>query len=204
MNEIRLAQSSGYIFIVHTAMTPTQIEIVRDSFRLINGQSHEASRVFFDELFRLSPGLRHLFPSDMTSHRSKFVQMLAIVVRSLDRIATISEQIADLGRRHAGYDVEDEHYIVVGEAFTSMLSRLLGSDCTPEVKDSWSAAYDMIAYVMQKTSTVPSTAEAYFGSIIRGVLVSQYGVAIGFERAIGGRSQLTHGIDRTSQIARLS
>ncbi|MGB0087350.1 MAG: globin domain-containing protein [Rhodomicrobiaceae bacterium] len=203
MNDVRLAQSGGYIFIVHTAMTPTQVEIVQDSFRLLSGQSNEASRVFYDELFRLSPELRGLFPDDMTPHKAKFVQMLSTIVRSLDRIAAVSEHVADLGRRHMGYDVEDEHYAIVAEAFSSMLSRVLGPDLKPEISESWAAAYDMLAHVMQKASAVPAAAEAFFGSIIRSVLASQYGVGVGFDRTVAGRSQITHGIER-SQIARLS
>jgi hemoglobin-like flavoprotein len=203
MKDIRLAQSGGFIFIVHTAMTPTQVEIVQDSFRLLRGQSHEASRIFYEELFRLAPDLRRLFPDDMTSHRAKFVQMLATIVRSLDRVAMMSEHVIDLGRRHMSYDVEEEHYSIAGEAFLAMLSRVLGRDLTPEMNDSWAAAYDMLAHVMQEASIVPGTAEAFFGSIIRSVLASQYGVGIGFDKTVAGRSQITHGIER-SQIARLS
>ncbi len=77
------------------------------------------------------------------------------IVRSLDHIATISEDIADLGRRHMSYDVEDEHYAILGEALLTMLNRLLGPDLTPEISDAWAAAYDMIARVMQESSAVP-------------------------------------------------
>ena len=178
MSKIRLAQHGGYIFVVRTALTPSQVGIVQDSFKRIGPQATEISRIFYDELFRISPELRDLFPQDMSAHKSKFVQMLAGVVRSLDQIASISEELVDLGRRHMSYDVEDEHYAIVGEALLWTLNRVLGLEFTPEVRDAWASAYDMITRVMQEGSEASHTAEGFYGAIIRSVMTSQYGMAV--------------------------
>ena len=58
MSKIRLAQHGGYIFVVRTALTPTQVGIVQDSFKRVGPQANEASRLFYHELFRVSPDLR--------------------------------------------------------------------------------------------------------------------------------------------------
>jgi hemoglobin-like flavoprotein len=178
MSKIRLAQHGGYIFVVRTALTPAQVGIVQDSFKRIGPQAAEASRIFYDELFRISPELRDLFPDDLGAHKVKFVQMLAGVVRSLDQVATISEEIVDLGRRHMSYDVEDAHFALLGEALLWTLGRVLGSEFTPEVREAWVGAYDMIARVMQEASEVSHTAEGFYGAIIRSVMTSQYGISI--------------------------
>ncbi|WP_088343104.1 MULTISPECIES: globin domain-containing protein [Rhodomicrobium] len=178
MSRIRLAQYAGHIFLVRTAMTPAQVKIVQDSFRALAPKAAAASSFFYAELFRLSPGIRQLFPQDMAKHELKFLQMLATVVKALDKIETVSQELADLGRRHLSYDVEDEHYAAVGAALMSMLEELLGADCTPEIKDAWNAAYDMLARVMQDAAILPATAEAYFGGIIRSVIAAQYGLTL--------------------------
>lgn len=157
MSKIRLAQYSGYIFIVRTAMTPSQVALVQESFKHIGRQPHEAGRMFYDELFKLAPELQRLFPPDMSRHMLKFIQMLSTIVGSLDQIATISEEIVELGRRHMSYDVEDEHYAMLGEALMSTVDRLLGGGLTPAISDAWVAAYSMIARVMQESSAVPQT-----------------------------------------------
>jgi hemoglobin-like flavoprotein len=200
MSDIRLAQYAGYIFIVRTAMTPTQVEIVQDSFRLIGRQSHEASRVFYDELFRLSPEMRDLFPTDMSAHKDKFVQMLGTIVKSLNQIARVSDHVIDLGRRHMSYDIEEEHYPILGQALQTMLDRLMGHDFTPEVREAWHAAYDMLARVMQEASLVPNTAEGFYGNVIRSVLTSQYGATIAQDRNVAGRAPITHGIERGTVV----
>ena len=178
MSKIRLAQHGGYIFIVRTALTPTQVGIVQDSFKRIGPQATEASRIFYDELFRISPELRALFPDDLSAHKAKFVQMLAGVVRSLDQIAAISEELVDLGRRHMSYDVEDDHYAIVGDALLWTINRVLGVEFTPEARDAWASAYDMIARVMQEGSEVSHTTEGFYSAVIRSVMTSQYGMAV--------------------------
>jgi hemoglobin-like flavoprotein len=199
MSKIRLAQHGGYIFVVRTALTPAQVGIVQDSFRRIGPQAAEASRIFYDELFRISPELRALFPEEMSAHKTKFVQMLAGIVRSLDQIASVSEEIIDLGRRHMAYDVEDGHYAAVGEALLWTLNRLLGAEFTPEAKEAWAAAYDMIARVMQEASDGSHTAEGFYAAIIRSVMTSQYGMST--TQPSTAAAQLTRGIER-GQIVR--
>lgn len=203
MAEVRLAQYGGYIFLVRTAMTPTQVDIVQDSFRKISTNSQEASRIFYDELFRIAPEVKSIFPDDMAEHKTKFVQMLSTVVKSLDEVAHVSDHVVDLGRRHMAYDVEDEHYPKVGEALLTMLERILGPDFTPEIKDAWEAAYNMIASVMQDASAVPTTAEGFYGTIIRSVLTSKYGISISVNKHAAGRAPITHGIER-GQVVRFS
>jgi hypothetical protein len=135
--------------------------------------------------------------------KAKFVQMLSTIVRSLDQIGQISEDVVDLGRRHISYDVEEADYANFGEAFLSMLDRLLGVDLSPETRDAWAAAYDMLARVMQEAATVPHTAERFYSAIIRSVIASQYGVAVAKDRTGMGSAPITRAVER-GQIVRLS
>ena len=204
MSRIRLAQHSGYIFIVRTAMTPSQVTLVQESFRHIGRQPHEAGRMFYDALFMLAPELRPLFPEDLSRQKLKFIQMLSTIVRSLDQISTISDEIVELGRRHLSYDVEDEHYAVLGEALMSTVDRLLGASLTPAISDAWVAAYGMFARVMQESSAVPQTAEGFYAAIIRSVMASQYGVPVAVAKGGPGRPSITHGIERSGQVVQFS
>lgn len=203
MSRVRLTQYDGYIFFVRTAMTPAQIATVRSSFDMVSPQSGEACRIFYEELFNLAPDLKALFPDNMTRQKQKFIQMLSIVVNNLDNISRISEYIEDLGRRHVGYEVEDEYYDIVEEAFLSMLERLLGDDMRPEVRDAWASAYDMIARMMKEASSGPYTAEGFFGSIIRGVITSQYGMSIAQRKNVAANSPITHVLQR-GKVVQLS
>lgn len=196
MRNVRLVQHDGYIFLMHMAMSPSQIETIQDSFEAIARQSREASRLFYDELFTLAPSLQHLFSDDLAEQKKKFIQMLSTIVNSLHQVTRMSEHIADLGRRHMAYDVEDEHYAMVGQAFLAMLNRLLGPDLTPEIREAWAAAFDMLARVMQDASAGSYSARNFFASIIRSVLASQYGAFIVEQSHVNGRAQITHSVER--------
>lgn len=203
MSDIRLAQYGGYIFLVRTVMTPAQVEMVQDSFRLVGRQSDEAARIFYDELFRIAPHLREIFPSEMSAHKTKFVQMLSTIIHGLGHITRLSDHVVDLGRRHMSYDVEDEHYSFVGDALEIMLERIIGPKLTPELLEAWRSAYDMLARVMREAAVVPSTTEGFYSTIIRSVLTSQYGISIIQERNLATRPQITQGIER-GQVIRFS
>jgi len=112
------------------------------------------------------------WPSFSRRHNHRLFQAtpLTMVVKSLGNVSTISAHLADLGRRHASYDVTEEHYVYVGQALLLMLRRLLGPSYTEEIQDAWSAAYNMLARMMLPTSN-------FFGRLVRGVMTSQYGVS---------------------------
>ncbi len=175
--QLRLAQHGGYIFIVRTAMSPTQVNLVQDSFRSVALHAAEASRLFYDELFRLAPERQSLFPDDISGQKRKFTAMLGEFVKNLDRIGQVSEDIVDLGHRHLAYDVDEEDYEVFGQALLNTLEKVLGPVMTPEIREAWAAAYDMIARVMQEAAEVPRSAEGFYSRIIRDVMVAQYGAA---------------------------
>jgi hemoglobin-like flavoprotein len=57
--------------------------------------------------------------------------------------------VRQLGARHVGYGVRDEHYATVGTALLWTLEKGLAEEFTPEVRDAWAAAYGLLADVMQ-------------------------------------------------------
>lgn len=166
----------------------TQVQIVQRTFELLAPQASEATDIFYSELFRIAPDTRRLFPSDMIAQKGKFVQMLATVVKCLDDVSAISEHVADLGRRHARYDVRESDYEVVGQALLSMLHRLLGVRCTPEIRDAWAAAYGMLARLMKEAGAELYPAGTYFRGLVRDGMTAHYGVSTGLDAQDDERS----------------
>ena len=78
-----------------------------------------------------------MFKGDMTEQRRKLMQMLTAAVKGLPRLDRLVPVVEDLGRRHVGYGVRDEHYDTVGAALIWTLEKGLGSAFTPDVKDAW-------------------------------------------------------------------
>lgn len=131
------------------AMTPQEIVLVKTSFRKIVPIADQAAALFYARLFELDPSLRELFHGDMSSQGRKLMQMIGLAVNGLDRLDSLAPSIRQLGMRHAGYQVRDEHYDTVGEALLWTLGKGLGADFTNEMQAAWAGVYWLLAETMK-------------------------------------------------------
>jgi hemoglobin-like flavoprotein len=130
-------------------MTPTQQQLIRDSWQAVEPIQEQAAELFYGRLFELEPPIARLFRrTDMASQRKLLMQTLTVVVKSIDRLDQIVPAVEALGRRHAGYGVRPAHYATVGEALLWTLETGLGPAFTPDVRAAWTEAYTTLATVM--------------------------------------------------------
>jgi len=130
-------------------ITPRRVELVQQSFAKLAPIVDEAAGLFYGRLFEIAPEVRPLFKGDITVQGRKLMSVLALAVGSLQNLSGLVPIMRDLGRRHTGYGVRDEHYDRVAEALIWALDQGLGPDCTVEVKDAWIAVYTFLADTMK-------------------------------------------------------
>ncbi|MCL4264537.1 MAG: hemin receptor [Anaerolineae bacterium] len=133
-------------------MNQLQIQYVQDSFAQVKPIADVAATLFYGRLFELDPTLRPYFKGDLSEQKQKLMTALAFVVAGLDRPQTILPAVQALGKRHAGYGVQDAHYKTVGAALLWTLAQGLGEQFTPDVATAWAAAYTLLAGVMQEAA----------------------------------------------------
>jgi nitric oxide dioxygenase len=126
-------------------MTRDDIALVRTSFAAVVPIADEAAALFYARLFELAPDTRPLFSGDVRTQGRKLMTMIGTVVHSLDNLAPLLAVIDNLGRRHVGYGVRDEHYAVVGEALLWTLGQGLGERFTPATREAWANAYTLLS-----------------------------------------------------------
>ena len=130
-------------------VTKEQVTLVQNSFAAIAPIADDAAALFYRRLFELDPRLQAMFKGDMTEQRKKLMHMLTAAVKGLNRLEQLVPVVEDLGRRHAGYGVEDKHYDTVGEALLWTLAKGLGPAFTPETKEAWATVYGLLASTMK-------------------------------------------------------
>lgn len=130
-------------------MTPSQITLVKETFAAVRGDPDAAARLFYAKLFDRDPSLRTLFADDMSRQRALLMRMIAAAVDGLDDVAALVPTLEQLGARHVGYGVRDEHYAVVGAALLSTLEDALGDGFTEAVREAWATTYGTLAGAMQ-------------------------------------------------------
>ena len=132
-------------------MTEEQIALVQKSFGQITPIAETVASLFYGRLFEIDASLRPLFKGDVKVQGRKFMDTIGAVVNSLGRLEDVLPAVEDLGRRHVGYGVEEEHYSSVGDALLWALEQSFGEDeeFTPEVGEAWAAAYGVLADTMK-------------------------------------------------------
>lgn len=129
-------------------MTPHQIKLVQNSFAQVAPIATIAADLFYGRLFEIAPMVRRMFPQDMTEQKKKLMTMLGMVVSGLTKLDALVPAVRALGKRHAAYDVHEEHFAPVGAALLWTLEQGLGDDFTPEVREAWATAYGILSKVM--------------------------------------------------------
>ena len=131
-------------------MTPIQVQLVTDTWKMVTTIADTAATLFYDKLFELDPALRPLFPSDLTEQKKKLLMTLSFAVGSLNNPDTLLPAVRALGKRHAGYGVKDEHFDTVGAALLWTLEKGLGDAWNSDVADAWATVYGVVASTMKE------------------------------------------------------
>ncbi|HEV8284581.1 MAG TPA: globin domain-containing protein [Chitinophagaceae bacterium] len=135
-------------------MTENQIILVQKTWKIFRSiQPLLVGDVFYSKLFMVQPEFRKMFPVAMDEQYRKLMDMISIVVARLERLNEVTDEIAALGKRHAGYGVKPEHYKVVGKALLWTLQQGLGSDWTKEVEEAWTKCYTIMSDAMIQAAT---------------------------------------------------
>jgi hemoglobin-like flavoprotein len=133
-------------------MDSEQILLVQETWQKVLPIQPVAAQLFYDRLFTLDPSLRTLFSGDIQTQGQKLMSMINVAVNGLTRLDTIVTAVQQLGARHAGYGVRDEHYAVVGDALLWTLQQGLGDAFTPRSREAWSRAYGLLSGVMMQAA----------------------------------------------------
>ena len=133
-------------------MDASQINLVQRSWSKVLPISETAADLFYNRLFEIDPSTQVLFKGDMKEQGRKLMQMITAAVNGLNDLDALVPAVQELGSRHGGYGVQEEHYGSVANALLWTLEQGLGDDFTPEVKSAWTETYMLLASVMKEAS----------------------------------------------------
>ncbi len=149
------------------ALTPEKVKLVQDSFKLVEPIADTAADIFYDDLFEKNPSVRPMFSDDMTKQKTALMGMLGTAANNLHQVEKIVPAVQELGARHVGYGVKDEHYDAVAGSLLFTLEKGLGDKFTPDVKEAWTETYVLLAGVMKEAAAAvpPPKKKGFFASL---------------------------------------
>jgi hemoglobin-like flavoprotein len=137
-------------------VTRRQKQIVSETFPLIREMAIPVSLLFYGRLFDLDPSLRQLFKIDLKEQSKKLVATLDALVEGIDDWERIVPALRELGQRHAGYGVKEEHYDTVCSALVWAFGQALQPGFDIEVRAAWTAVIQAVNEQMKMgAATVP-------------------------------------------------
>lgn len=141
---------------------PAVIELVRASCQAVIDRPVRLAEAFYEQLFAMAPGVRGMFPADMTEQMQKMTDTLLTAVSTLASADTahLETVLHRLGAQHRSqYGVEPEHYLYIGHALTRAVRDVSGSLWSGALSSAGIAVYQWIAAHMisggQHAETAP-------------------------------------------------
>jgi hemoglobin-like flavoprotein len=125
------------------------MQIVQRTASAVADRPVALAEAFYQHLFLLAPGVREMFPADMTAQNEKLCRALLDGIRALthpERYAHDMERmLGRLGAQHVRYyGVQPEHYPYVGHALVRAVRDLTG-DWTVSTSSAWIWVYDWMS-----------------------------------------------------------
>jgi hemoglobin-like flavoprotein len=140
-------------------MTSESIARVQASHGQVTQDARALSSRFYAELFAAAPGLRHLFPQDLTSLQGHFEAALALVIRNLDEVAALEPSLRDLGAQHVAWGARPADYVVARNALVAAIRSRAGEWSEPLEAD-WRRAITAIIVPMLHGAAVETALAA--------------------------------------------
>ena len=136
-------------------MTPEREQLVRETWKKFEPKAADHARYFYEKLFELDPETPAMFArANMDQQRHRLMETLGMLIAELHDPEQLVLDLVALGRRHIPYGVRDSDYDSAGVALLWTLEKALGPEFTPEARSAWTEAYQAIASVMRRVTTV--------------------------------------------------
>ena len=140
-------------------LTADQIRLIRQTWAICRGVNPAVlGERFYSKLFTEYPALRALFSDSLVEQYTKLVEMLNVLVVTLDRPSDMKAMLEQLGTRHRSYGVvKAEYYTSVGKVLMWTLKTTAGDRWSAEAEAAWLALYQIVASTMMgiKRNEVP-------------------------------------------------
>lgn len=126
-------------------MTDDDIALVREGWAQIVPVADAAMTQFYSRLFEADARVAELFAGkDIAAQRSRLAGAITLVVSKLHQPEALAQPLQDLGARHAGYDVAERDFDLVGDALLTTLAGGLAEHWTSAQQKAWAGAWAII------------------------------------------------------------
>ena len=105
---------------------------------------------FYKRMFSHNPELKHIF--NLTNQHSGRQQValfeaIAAYANNIENLEVLKAAVERIAQKHTSFNIQPQHYDIVGAHLIETLRELAGDLFTPDVEEAWVAAYGFLANI---------------------------------------------------------
>lgn len=131
-------------------LSMTTIDLVKSTIPLLETAGVAITEHFYERLFRFNPELKNMFNMrNQQSGRQQFALFSAIAAyaKNIENPSVLAAAIERIAHKHTSFNVQPEHYAIVGHHLIETLRELAPDAFTFDVEAAWTEAYGYLASV---------------------------------------------------------
>ncbi|MDC5806029.1 NO-inducible flavohemoprotein [Vibrio europaeus] len=126
------------------------IEVVKSTIPLLESAGPALTQHFYQRMFSHNPELKDIF--NMTHQKTgrqsvALFEAVAAYAKNIENLAALTSAVERIAHKHTSFNIQAEHYQIVGHHLIETLRELATEAFTPEVEEAWTAAYLFLAQV---------------------------------------------------------
>lgn len=135
------------------SLSEQQTQLIKASIPALAEHGELLTRHFYQIMFRDYPQVRTLFNQ---THQSDGAQQRALAgailayARQIGQPEALNGTIDLIVNKHVSLNILPEHYPIVGASLLQAMAEVLGDALTPELAESWEAAYWQLANLLSE------------------------------------------------------
>ncbi|SEL89144.1 nitric oxide dioxygenase [Colwellia chukchiensis] len=129
-------------------LTDKHIEIIKSTIPLLENAGSALTAHFYQRLFSHNPELQDIFNmSNQQSGRQQVAlfEAIAAYAKHIENLNALTSAVERIAQKHTSFNIQAEHYAIVGHHLIETLRELASEAFTAEVEEAWSNAYQFLA-----------------------------------------------------------
>ncbi|MEI2564656.1 NO-inducible flavohemoprotein [Vibrio metoecus] len=131
-------------------LTQDHITVIKSTIPLLESAGPALTQHFYQRMFNHNPELKHIF--NMTHQKTgrqsvALFEAIAAYAKHIDNLAALTSAVERIAHKHTSFNIQPEHYQIVGHHLLETLRELAPEAFTEQVEEAWTAAYFFLAQV---------------------------------------------------------
>jgi len=137
-------------------LTDKHIEIIKSTIPLLENAGPALTTYFYQRLFTHNPELKDIFNmsnQDTGRQQVALFEAIAAYAKNIENLSALTTAVERIAQKHTSFNIQADHYAVVGHHLIETLRELAPEAFTPDVEEAWTNAYQFLASIFINRET---------------------------------------------------